>query len=395
MVDLVRYEPFWGGFVFSHQGELYILDEIDDGDELFVVKNETNPENGLSAPIKVQIQFTNRCNARCPGCYVSSGLPLDTELSDSEIRKLLIKLRDWGVLQIEWSGGEVFARKGFFEMLAYAQELGFEQNVLTNAIVLGRKDEFTARLWQYVHSVQVSVDSAFGALDEWLGLSRGWESVIEGIRRLSETKPDYGSVSVTTTLDARNLEHLADIARTLAPLDLKVWKLAKQIPNGRSFIKDEEANRVLWQGYDVVQSVREIVPFPIVHPFNTEPDPGDVFPVEWVTEPSARWFLYIRANGDVYPFPYYDGMPEFYLGHLNTSTLEELWNAESCQRLRAVTRSETSACARCSQVCRMWFRGFSYFNERELTASPIDHPGCGNHRIRGGSYEAVASEASA
>lgn len=395
MVDLVRYEPFWGGFIFSHQGELYILNELDEEGKLHIVRNKTNPENGLSAPIKVQIQFTNRCNASCPGCYVSSGQPLDAEMSDDDIRELLIRLRKWGVLQIEWSGGEVFARKGFFEMLAYAQELGFEQNVLTNAIALGRKHEFPKQLWQYVHSVQVSVDSSFEALDEWLGLSRGWESVITGIHRLCETKPDYGSVSVTTTLDARNLERLADIADTLASFDLKTWKLAKQIPNGRSFINDDEANQVLRQGYDRIQSLRSRVVFPIVHPFDTEADSEDLFPVEWVTEPSARWFLYIRANGDVYPFPYYDGMPEFHLGHVNDSTLEELWNSEPCQRLRAVTRSETSACAQCSQVCRMWFRGFSYFRERELSASPVEHPGCGNHRTRGGKYEAVASEASA
>lgn len=395
MTDIVRYEPFWGGFVFSYQGELFLLDELDDNDGLYVVKNKTHPQNGLSVPIKVQIQYTNRCNARCPGCYVSSGDALPAEMSDDRLRELLCSLRDWGVLQIEWSGGEVFARKGFFDILAYAQELGFEQNVLTNAVALGRKDGFAERLWHYVHAVQVSVDSAFESFDEWLGLKRGWESVITGLERLCETKPDYGAVAVTTTLDARNLDQLSIIAASLRALPVTSWKLAKQITNGRSFISDDEANAVLWQAYRRLDTIRSGFPIRIVHPFDVDPNPHDLFPVEWITEPSARWFMYVAADGRVYPFPYYDGMPEFYLGHIDESTLDELWNTESCQRLRAVTRQSTSACARCSQVCRMWFRGFSYFREKDLLADPIHHPGCGNHRLKGERHEAVAREACA
>jgi len=396
MVDLVRYEPFWGGYVFSYRGELFLLDELEDEVNLFVVRNKAHPENGLSAPIKVQLQFTNRCNARCPGCYVSSGQALLSEMSDAQLREILRKLRDWGVLQIEWSGGEVFARKGFFDILAYAHDLGFEQNVLTNAVALGRKEGFAERLWQYVYAVQVSVDSAFEAFDDWLALRRGWESVMIGLQQLCETKPEYDSVSVTTTLDMRNLDQLTIIAEALRPLPLTAWKLAKQIPNGRSFINDEEADAMLWQSYRRLEPIREGYPILIIHPFDVASDPQDLFPVEWVTEPSARWFMYIAADGRVYPFPYYDGMAEFYLGHIDTSTLEELWNTEPCQRLRAVTRQSTSACARCSQVCRMWFRGFSYFKEHDLLANPIHHPGCGIHRSTiGGNHEAVAREACA
>lgn len=384
MFDIVRYEPYWDGFIFSHHGELYFLDDLDDIEDtdLFVVRNKTNPYNGLSAPIKVQIQYTNRCNAKCPGCYVSSGVALSREMSDEDLRKLLHSLKEWGVLQIEWSGGEVFTRKGLFDTLAYAQDLGFEQNILTNGVALGRNKGFAEQLWQYVYAVQVSVDSTFESFDKWLGLKRGWESVITGLERLCESRPEHGAVSVTTTLDKVNLEHLSTIARILQELPLSAWKLAKQIPNGRSFINDTEAEAMLWHSYGLLRTIRDGFPIKVIHPFDVSSDPQDLFPVEWVTEPSARWFMYVAADGRVYPFPYYDGMPEFYLGRVNEVTLDKLWNSEPCQRLRAVTRQSTSDCAWCSQVCRMWFRGFSYFREGDLSENPIQHPGCGNHRSK-------------
>lgn len=159
MPDLIRYEPFFEKYLFSHQGDLYLVDgPIEPEEGSLIVTRDTHPHNGLSVPTKVQIQVTNRCNLKCPHCYVASGAPLAEELSDSEIQSFLQECQRAGVLQIQWSGGDPFIRKDFLTLVQYAYSLGFEQDILTNGVALGRNSDLAQELWKYVQAVQVSMD---------------------------------------------------------------------------------------------------------------------------------------------------------------------------------------------------------------------------------------------
>lgn len=379
-MDLVRYEPFFGKYLFSHQGDLYVVDgPIESEDEALIITQSVNPNNGLSVPAKVQIQVTNRCNGNCPHCYASSGAENSSELSDLEIHALLEKCQKTGVLQIEWSGGEPFVRKGFIALLQYTHSLGFEQNILTNGIALGRKQDLAQEVWKYLYAVQVSMNGYGENFNAWVG-KRTWESVLKGIVNLVVEKPSYGRVSVSTTLDRRNLWDLEVIGTLLFDLGVDEWIMARQVRNGRSSISEEEADELLSISYELLQRMRKEnarLPPRVLHPFDKgEQDVGIIsLPVEWITEPAARTFLYVSANGDVYPFPYYDGYDEWMSGNVRESSLVDLWESEPFTRMRAVTR-ENTGCGGCKKICQLWSRWFNYGRRKDICEPPINHSTC-------------------
>ena len=380
MKVLIRYEPFFTGYLFAHEGDLYCVDgPIEQDNATLVVFHESHPSNGLSVPAKVQIQTTNRCNLECPSCYVASGKPIAGELSDDEIKSLLNECQKIGVLQIQWSGGDPFVKKGFVELMRYAHELGFEQDVLTNGVAVGRKDGLVQEVWRYARAVQVSMDGCGESFNAWVG-KNVWKSVIRGIQELVSARPSYGQVSIATTLDRKNISDLSSIADTLKGLGVDTWLLARQVRNGRSLISEAEADSLLVEAYPVIERIRAsglAFPFRIIHPFDKGTYESDekVLPVEWITEPAARTFLYISANGDVYPFPYYDGFPEWRAGNIRKSSVVDLWLSEPFMRMRSVTRRDTG-CGNCDRICQLWSRWFNYGHHRDLCESPADHVTC-------------------
>jgi len=110
----------------------------------------------LGIPLSVQLDVTDRCNERCVHCYLDHN---DYgEMTTAEIKDLLDQLAAAGVFFLVFSGGEVFLRRDFFELLEHARSLLFSVKVKTNAIMIGEKEaDRMAELG--LHGVQVSVYS--------------------------------------------------------------------------------------------------------------------------------------------------------------------------------------------------------------------------------------------
>jgi MoaA/NifB/PqqE/SkfB family radical SAM enzyme len=296
-------------------------------------------------------------------------------MSDENIRDLLLKAAHFGILQIEWSGGEVFTRKGFMEMVAFAGKCGFEQNVLTNGVAIGKGVVDPKLLWKHFYAIQISVDSVGDGFNKFVGKNH-WEDVSRGIELLLMKKPKSRSLSLTTTLDQSNISSLADIYEYVKDKDV-TWKIARQVSNGRSVLTEDGSDELLLRSYQDLSALRtnHSSKAQILHPFDKDLGSDSIWPVEWETEPGARWFLYVSCNGDVYPFPYYDGIKEFYGGNVLNDTLFAIWNSTQFNWYRSVTREGTS-CSGCKLVCQMWSRPFNYFRNRDLFGNPILHPNC-------------------
>src|SRR5256712_4648715 len=92
----------------------------------------------LGIPLSVQLDVTFRCNERCVHCYLDHN---DYgEMTTAEIKDLLDQLAAAGVFFLVFSGGEVFLRRDFFELLEHARSLLFSVKVKTNAIMIGEKE---------------------------------------------------------------------------------------------------------------------------------------------------------------------------------------------------------------------------------------------------------------
>ena len=110
----------------------------------------------LGVPLAVQVDLTYRCNERCVHCYLDHHD--HGEMTTAEIKHLLDEMAEAGVFILTLSGGEIFLRKDFFEILEYARQRTFCVKLKTNAVLIREQDARRIRELG-VESIQVSIYS--------------------------------------------------------------------------------------------------------------------------------------------------------------------------------------------------------------------------------------------
>lgn len=115
-------------------------------------------------PLSVLFEVTHRCNLGCEHCYLTEGpvgrpRPAREELTLDEIRRVLGQLAAAGTFFLTLSGGEVFMRRDFLDIVAAARALGFSVTVFTTGTLLTPQ---SAQALAALHplSVEISVYSA-------------------------------------------------------------------------------------------------------------------------------------------------------------------------------------------------------------------------------------------
>lgn len=111
----------------------------------------------------LRISLTDRCNLRCSYCMPAEGLdwmPREEQLTDDELIRLVgIAVRDLGVHELRFTGGEPLLRKGLEGLVAAsaAFEPRPDISLTTNGIGLARRAESLAAAG--VNRLNVSMDT--------------------------------------------------------------------------------------------------------------------------------------------------------------------------------------------------------------------------------------------
>src|SRR5579863_8715506 len=137
----------------------------------------------LNVPLSVHLDLTYRCNERCVHCYLDHDD--HGEMTTAEIKHLLDEMADAGVFILTLSGGEIFVRKDFFEILEYARrKLLFCVKLKTNAILIRERE--AARIRDLgVESIQISIYSHRPEVHDAITLVPGsLKRSLDGIRFL-------------------------------------------------------------------------------------------------------------------------------------------------------------------------------------------------------------------
>ncbi|MDD2935210.1 MAG: radical SAM protein [Candidatus Pacebacteria bacterium] len=369
--------------MFSFNGVLMAISKqkLKDVKNLFFVNRENYfIKNGLSSPVVVQIQVTNRCNLSCRHCYVSSGKANSEEMSDQEITKLLLDLRSWGVLKIQWVGGEVFTRKGFLNLAQYAKELGFEQSLLTNGVFFGLKNKDKSifhHCWDLFYTIQVSVDDFGDNFNQFVGRKNVWAIVFDAIDNLSQSKPKNKTLSIATIIRPDNILAIPKIVR-LFDGKIDLVRLGKEIPTGRSLNTQKLTIEALFNSWEEVLSLRKSdVSVRIGHPFDKNVlQKSTLLPSDWKSDNGARTFMYIGSDGTAYPFPLLVNIKGFCGGSVLKDDLDSIWLSKAFKSYREIERKDTG-CKNCKKECQIWPRyHFIYNHSVNLREKPFSHPGC-------------------
>ena len=110
----------------------------------------------VNALFAVQFELTFRCNERCKHCYCPRDNDVSSELSTDEIKHVIDDLKEMNVVDLTFTGGDLFVRKDTFEILEYAYSLGFTINIFTNGTLLQEEDFYRLKKI-YPRSVHFSI----------------------------------------------------------------------------------------------------------------------------------------------------------------------------------------------------------------------------------------------
>ncbi len=111
----------------------------------------------------LRISLTDRCNLRCSYCMPAEGLdwlPRAEQLTDDELLRLItIAVRDLGVNELRFTGGEPLLRRGLEEIVSASAALDPRPDIslTTNGIGLARRAE--ALVAAGVNRLNVSMDT--------------------------------------------------------------------------------------------------------------------------------------------------------------------------------------------------------------------------------------------
>jgi len=166
-----------------------------------------------SAPYRMDLALTYRCNNRCVHCYNDLSRAQE-ELSTDEWKRVLEKVWEIGIPHVVFTGGEPTLRADLPELISYAEQLGLVTGLNTN----GRRLSSQAFLEKLVNSgldhVQITLESHDAEIHDRIVCSKGaWEQTTAGIRNSLKTKL---FVMTNTTMLKDNSTFIAE---TLAYLD--------------------------------------------------------------------------------------------------------------------------------------------------------------------------------
>ncbi|MDO5670464.1 MAG: GTP 3',8-cyclase MoaA [Corynebacterium sp.] len=115
----------------------------------------------------LRVSLTDRCNLRCTYCMPAEGLewlPTQDTLSDAEVIRLItIAVRDLGIRQVRFTGGEPLLRKSLAEIIATTTQLRTDEGrspataLTTNGLGLDKR--LAELIDAGLHRVNISLDT--------------------------------------------------------------------------------------------------------------------------------------------------------------------------------------------------------------------------------------------
>ena len=298
-----------------------------------------------SVPLSVHFDVTYRCNERCVHCYLDH--EDYGELETTEIKNILIQLAASGTLMLTFSGGEIFLREDFFELLEFAKDLHFDIALKSNALMITAARAARLRALG-VRQVQVSVYSADPEIHDAITKVRG--SFARSLKAIRFLKSQGLRVKIACPLMKQNLaglrqlRALADelgisyvIDMTITPKldgDTSVLALRNSAEDLLGVMQDPTL-----QGKAVLDDGSESGVGSAISS-GMEGDAYDGIPCS-----AGHNTCYISPYGDVYPCVQ---MPVA-AGNLRTEKFDEIWRrSPQFERVRAIRDSDLPVCAKCS-----------------------------------------------
>ncbi len=350
------------------------------------------PEKAWNKPVHLQIEPTTVCNLKCSFCVREKNVFRPKSLSFEQFKSVFDQVTP---VRVTFAGdGEPTLAPDIWRMVAYARDRGAKTIITSNWTIGPRLAE--KALDAGLSALRVSIDAATAATYVAMRKADYHNVIIEGIRKLQETKrargsetPDIGFEYVLGRDNLHEMKAVIDLARDLGvcrvnfrPLNLvgieeREDELLKGLSREGYRQALEEAN-VHAKARGMATNLDEVVgllPFYEVRytpEFNPERrSPDCIYP--WVQ-------VYVAVDGNVTPCCALQMDERVSLGNMfEAGGFDAVWNGQPYRKMRRdiVSRKvEFKSCVTCEgrglgKVASLAFRTPGFLKK------PVTSPGAG------------------
>lgn len=293
----------------------------------------------LNIPLSVQLDLTYRCNERCLHCYLDHDD--HGEMTTAEIKHLLNEMAEAGVFILTLSGGEIFVRKDFFEILEHARRLSFCVKLKTNGVPIRERE--ARRLKELaVESVQISIYSHRPEVHDGITLLPG--SLKRSVDAIRFLKSQGLKVVIANVLMTQNLQDYPGVRALAAELGVKCTMdptITPMMDGNRAPLSlgiSDGGLQHVFRDPELVGDVEE---------FCAIAAPAGEDELESMPCSAGHTACYVSPYGDVYPcvqFP----LPT---GNVRRQRFVDIWrHSDQMNEVRSIRVKDLSTCSHCTHV---------------------------------------------
>jgi AdoMet-dependent heme synthase len=299
----------------------------------------SNKALALNVPLSVQVDLTYRCNERCVHCYLDH--EDHGEMTTAEIKHLMDEMAEAGVFILTFSGGEIFVRKDFFELLEYARQLTFCVKLKTNAILIRERE--AARLRDLgVESIQISIYSHRPEVHDAITLVPG--SLKRSVDAIRFLKTQGIKVVIANVLMTGNMKDYPGVQALAAELGVECTldpTVTPMMDGNRSTLQlgvDQKALREVFRDPSMVDDPDA---------FCAIPAPAGEDTLNSIPCSAGHSACYVSPYGEVFPcvqFP-------FPTGNVRQQRFIDIWRfSDRMNEVRSIRMKDLTTCTSCTHV---------------------------------------------
>lgn len=303
------------------------------------------------------LELTMRCNENCIHCGSRCGEINSEELSLENYKKLLTQVKaDLGTSDkmLCITGGEPLLRKDFFEIMSFANSLGFNWGMTSNATLI--TPEVAHKLREAgMKTISVSIDGIRETHDAFRRSPGGFDRAMAGINNLID-EGGFQSIQVTTVVTHESIKELDELFLIFDKMDIDSWRVIGIEPMGRAkdhpeLLLTPEDQKYLFEFIRNKRISGEPVLYGCSHYLGLEYE-REVR--DWYFNCTAGIYTAsITASGDIIACLDIERRPEFVQGNVLKDNFADVWkNGFKCfRRNLSDDNKECSSCAH-KDFCR-------------------------------------------
>lgn len=295
-----------------------------------------------SAPYRMDLALTYRCNNDCPHCYNSRRRDYP-EMDTAHWKRILDLLWSLGVPHIVFTGGEPTLRSDLPDLIAHAESLGHITGLNTNARRLADPRYVQRLVDSGLDHVQITVESHDADIHgRMVGSKNAFSQTIEGLKNILDTSL---YVMTNTTMLQTNVHTIPATLDFLADLGVPTVGLNALIYSGHGLTVGTGLREAQLQGILDMAAAKtsargqRLIWYTPTQYCEFDPTQHNLG-AKGCT--AALYSMCIESDGSVLPCQsYYEP-----LGKLLTDTWSSIWNHELSVRLRE-RRALPEKCSGC------------------------------------------------